>query len=86
MEHGVLEQMQVDQPSVSTVKLLQITNDEGGKVFYVTSDNFSAIETELSGYSDEDLTEFETFVGDGGILILPANPGIALEECDATNN
>ncbi len=80
MEHGVLEQMQVDQPSVSTVKLLQITNDEGGKVFYVTSDNFSTLETELSGYSDEDLTEFETFVGDGGILILPANPGIALEE------
>ena len=45
MEHGVLEQMQVDSPAVSTVKLLQITNSDEGRVYKVTADNYDDIVT-----------------------------------------
>ncbi len=79
MEHGVLEQMQVDSPAVSTVKLLGLSNEDGDKIFEVTSDNYSAIESELSNYSDEDLATLQALAAGGSTLILPANGRIGLE-------
>jgi RHS repeat-associated protein len=78
MEHGVLEQMQVDRPSVSTVKLLQLTNTQGGRVYRVTAANYAAVRPQLTGYSSQDLTDFQAKVNGGAILILPANGQIPL--------
>lgn len=78
MEHGVLEQMQVDRPAASTVKLLQLANDQGSKIFEVTSANFSGVSSQLTGYSSQDLADFQTKVNDGATLILPQNGQIPL--------
>ena len=79
MEHGVLEQMQVDSPAVSTVKLFALSNEAGDKIFEVTSDNYSDIESELSNYSDKDLATLQALAAGGSTLILPANGRIGLE-------
>ena len=79
LEHGVLEQMQVNRPAVSTVKLLDITNNDQDPVFLVTSANFDSIKDQLD-YDDDQLTAFRTrVVNQGYTLILPANGGIALD-------
>jgi RHS repeat-associated protein len=79
MEHGVLEQMQINRPAVSTVKLFQATNEDGDPVFLVDSDNFDSIKPQLA-YDTDELDFFEELVIDNGYtLILPANGSIALE-------
>ncbi|MEW6429715.1 MAG: RHS repeat-associated core domain-containing protein [Thermodesulfobacteriota bacterium] len=82
MEHGVLEQMQVNRPAVSTVKLLQLHNAAGGKTFMVNLDlaNFATVAPQLTGYSDTDLQGFQSAVNAGSTLILPANGQIPLQE------
>lgn len=85
LEHGVLEQMQVDRPSVSTVKLLQLHNaTTNAKTFLVNSANFASISPLLTGYSDGDKLKFQDEVDDGGILILPSNGQIGLQEWAGT--
>jgi RHS repeat-associated protein len=76
MEHGVLEQMQTNSPSVSTVKLLQLNNTNGNKLFLVNSSNFGT--TTLLNYSPTDLTNFQNLVNQGHTLILPENGKITL--------
>lgn len=80
LEHGVLEQMQVNRPAVSTVKLMQLTNGDEDKIFLVNDTNYSTIESELTGYSDTDKTGFAADVAEGKILILPQNGQIGLQE------
>jgi hypothetical protein len=59
-EHTVLEQtMGSDKPGVSTIKLMQIANATGRKVFRTTSSNFSAIKPQLINYSTTDLNSFQ---------------------------
>ena len=78
LEHGVLEQLQVDRPAVSTVKLLHLTNHDHDPVFLVTSANFAAIKNQLD-YSQGKIDDFQTDVNNGYTLILPANGQIALD-------
>ncbi|MCG8642563.1 MAG: choice-of-anchor D domain-containing protein, partial [Desulfobacterales bacterium] len=80
LEHGVLEQMQVNRPAVSTAKLLQLTNEDGDKVFQVTAANFSTVEPQLFNYSDADKQAFQQSVNAGNTLILPANGRIVLQQ------
>jgi RHS repeat-associated protein len=80
LEHGVLEQMQVDRPAVSTTKLLQLTNEDGDKIFQVTSANYASIEPQLFNYSDADKQTFQQSVNAGNTLILPANGQISLQQ------
>ncbi len=79
MEHGVLEQTQVNRPALSTVKLLQINNANGKKVFRVDSANFATIKPQLTNYIAQDLTDFQTSVNNGNTLILPIDGQIALQ-------
>ncbi len=80
LEHGVLEQMQVNRPAVSTVKLIKLANDDGDKIFLVNDTNYDAIEPKLTGYSDDDKTGFAADVVKGTIFILPQNAQIGLQE------
>lgn len=77
-EHGVLEQLS-DKAGVSTIKLLQIANATGRKVFFVTSANFAAIQPQLVNYSSADLTNFQTLLNSGYSLILPDNGQLVLD-------
>jgi RHS repeat-associated protein len=80
LEHGVLEQMQVNRPAVSTIKLLHITNGNQDPVFLVTSDNFESIKDQLNYDDTDELPYFrKRVVNDGYTLILPANGRIALD-------
>ncbi|MBI5056236.1 MAG: choice-of-anchor D domain-containing protein [Nitrospirae bacterium] len=79
LEHGVLEQLQgVDRPAASTIKLIHLANSQGSKIFLANSANFSGIQTQLTGYSTQDLQDFQSAVNSGVTLVLPANGQIAL--------
>ncbi len=75
LEHGVLEQLQVNRPAASTVKLLHFANAQGYKIFKANSGNYNtSIRSQLTGYSDGingDLSHFKNLVDSGSILILP---------------
>lgn len=73
-EHGILEQlMGSDNPGVSTMKLFQIANSTGRKVFLADSVNYASVQPQLQNYSSSDLTNFQTLVNNGYTLILPDN-------------
>lgn len=81
LEHGMLEQlMGSDKPGVSTIKLLQIANSTGGKIFSANSSNYGAIQSQLQNYSSADLTNFQNQVNSGYTLILPDNGQLVLNQ------
>lgn len=79
-EHGIMEQLGVIDnstgkaiPGISTVKVFQIANASGGKIFYANGNNFtlgSNIKSQLINY---DLAKLQTLINSGNTLILPAN-------------
>jgi hypothetical protein len=78
-EHGMLEQlMGSGSPGISTMKLFQIANTGGGRVYSVNKDNFAQIKPYLSNYSQTDLNSFQSQASNGYTLILPANGQLAL--------
>lgn len=79
MEHGVFEQMQSNSPALSTVKLLQLNNAVGKKLFRVDKNNFTTIKSQLLNYTDQDLADLQSRVNSGSTLILPENGKIALQ-------
>jgi hypothetical protein len=73
-EHGILEQlMGSDNPGISTMKLFQIANSEGSKVFFANSGNFATIKPQLHNYSESTLNDLQSQVNSGRSLILPDN-------------
>ncbi len=79
LEHGVLEQMMgADNPGISTMKLFQISNAEGQKIFYADSNNFFSIRSKLLNYPDDQLDQFEQKIMDGYSLIIPENGSMEL--------
>ena len=81
LEHGVLEQLQgTNKPAVSTVRLLQLANKTGLKIFYANAANWASIRPSLLNYSAADLVSFTNRVTQGQTLILPENAKIRLNE------
>jgi RHS repeat-associated protein len=80
LEHGVLEQLQVERPAASTVKLLSLANDAGTKIFFADAASWSSIEPQLTGYSADDMAELEQASEAGADLILPATGQISLRD------
>lgn len=78
-EHGMLEQLQgSDKPGTSTIKLLQISNNNGKKTFY--ADNTSFDWNQLQNYSPSKITELQNGVAAGYKYILPEDADINLEQ------
>lgn len=71
-EHGVIQQLQ-DYNAVSTVKLLDIANDRTSysKIFEVTSANWSSVQSQLYGYSQNDKDDVNDCVSQGYTVYLP---------------
>ncbi len=74
MEWGVIEQFQPNS-AVCTVKLLDLANEGGSKIFEATSSNWSTIETQLeaNGYSTNEIANVEAYVNAGYNVIVPHN-------------
>ena len=78
-EHGMLEQlMGSGNRAVSTMKLFQIANSTGRKIFSANSSNYTSIRPQLQYYSIDDLNAFQDLVNNGHTLILPDNGEIVL--------
>jgi len=76
LEHGMLEQLcGSDKPAASTMKLFQIANANHEKVFLVNHDNYAGTLSQLTSntYSTVDLNDFQGYVNNNNVLILPAN-------------
>jgi RHS repeat-associated protein len=81
LEHGILEQLQgTNKPGASTVKLLEIANSTGQKIFFATSGNYASIQPQLTNYTAADLASFSNRISQGQTLILPENAQITLQE------
>ncbi len=94
LEHGVWEQNQPGWLGVSSVRSIAEHSRGAGSVFRVTGDNYSVIEPQLSGYTQDQLTEFQNILSDTNtFLILPDSPvdvgnwnGMAYLEVDTDGN
>jgi len=80
-EHGVLEQkMGSDKPGISTMKLFQIANAAGHKVFFADNTNFSTIRPQLSDYSTATLDDLQSQTAQGRTLVLPSNGNLRIDD------
>lgn len=83
-EHGMLEQlMGSDKPGASTMKLIQLANAAGDKIFHVDKNNIESIKPQLRNYSQSKLNEFTSKVNNSSYpytYVLPANGEIVLNE------
>ncbi len=81
MEHSVLEQLQGSgNPGISTIKIFALSNQNGNKFFLANQGNFGTIQPQLSGYSTNDLSQFQSAVNNNGTLILPENGQVTLND------
>lgn len=79
LEHGVLEQlMGSDKPATSTIKLLQLANSTGKKIYSANSTNFASIRPQLVNYTTSELDSFNSYIQSGYSYILPENAQIPL--------
>ncbi|MFA7369750.1 MAG: transglutaminase domain-containing protein, partial [Kiritimatiellales bacterium] len=79
LEHGVLEQNQgVENQAVSTIKLLQLCNESGKKIFYVHSNNWSSVQGQLLNYSSAEKTSIQTDLTAGAVGYIPEDAHITL--------
>ena len=85
LEHALIEQMQgSDKRATSTVKIMQLANEQGIRVYRATPSNWAGIRTTLSanGYGTDDLDRIDAFINDPNSeqesALIPANPEIGL--------
>jgi RHS repeat-associated protein len=77
LEHAILEQLQgADRSGVSTVKLLQMANANGEKIYRMTASNAVSVLAALTNYSDEVKNQFLGSATNGLVQVLPRNGAI----------
>lgn len=83
-EHAIVEQLMGSSvPGISTLKGFELTNTQGGKVFFADSSNFSTganIRSQLTNYSASQLDEFESELANGGWLLVPEDGQIQVNQ------
>jgi len=91
LEHALIEQMQgSDKRATSTVKIMQLANEQGTRVYRATPSNWSSIRSTLSsnGYPSSDLDRIESFITDPASeqesALIPASPNIGLNQWTGT--
>lgn len=81
LEHGVLEQSQINRPAASTVKILFNANKTGTRIYLMNQSNVdSLVGGTLTNYSAEDLSDFQDRVSDEEIFVLPQDGNIGVAE------
>lgn len=91
LEHALIEQMQgSDKRATSTVKIMQLANEQGTRVYRATPSNWSNIRSTLSsnGYGVTDLDRIESFItdpeSDQESALIPADPDVVLDQWSGT--
>jgi YD repeat-containing protein len=85
LEHAVLEQtMGSDNPGISTIRMLQINNNGGDKIFLADQSNFASIETQLQNYNPGTIGQLQYDVNNGRTLVLPQNGALGLNQWSGT--
>lgn len=74
LEHAMLEQLQgADHTGVSTVKLLQMANANGDRIYRLTSANAASVLASLTNYPSAVISQFQTNAAMGLVQVLPRN-------------
>ena len=77
LEHAMLEQLQgADHTGVSTVKLLQMANANGDRIYRLTSANAASVLASLTNYPSAVISQFQTNAAMGLVQVLPRNGAI----------
>lgn len=91
LEHALIEQMQgEDKKATSTVKIMQLANEQGLRVYRATPLNWSSVRSTLSsnGYPAATLDDIEDALLDPGatdeVALIPAEPDVALNDWEGT--
>ena len=83
LEHSVGEQMNgVD--SVSTIKILDLANQRGDTIYFVTSQNVDTVMSSLVNYSEGKKSEFRESAMGGSMILLPRNGQTTLNRWSGT--
>ncbi|MEM1223526.1 MAG: polymorphic toxin type 10 domain-containing protein [Verrucomicrobiota bacterium] len=85
LEHSVIEQMQGQGvAATSSIKVLQLANEQGFRVYRGDSSNWSSIvrpHLVNNGYGSQLLSEIDTVIGQSdGEVLIPGNPQISLNQ------
>lgn len=72
LEHSVVEQLN-DVGAVSTIKILNLANQSGDSVYFVTSQNVASVISRLSNYEEYFKNELRVETSEGAIYLLPGN-------------
>jgi RHS repeat-associated protein len=77
LEHAILEQLQgADRSGVSTVKLLQMANANGERIYRMTASNAASVLGALTNYSDSVKNRFYVSATNGLVQVLPRDGAI----------
>ncbi len=80
LEHGIMEQM-LGVTAASSVKVLQLANESGQKIYHAKPGNISSIEETIRPtYGESTVDLMKTFVNNEGWIILPENGRIQINE------
>ncbi|MDD5243710.1 MAG: DUF6531 domain-containing protein [Syntrophorhabdaceae bacterium] len=79
-EHSILEQfMGSDKPGASTVKVLQLANAKGHKIFQADSSNYQNVRQQLKGYTSAALAWIDAKRNEGfDVFVLPEYGNLTL--------
>jgi YD repeat-containing protein len=82
LEHGVLEQMQVNRPATSTVGILRLANDLGHRIYRMDADNVDTLtDGVLINYEATVLEDFkEQIANENARIILPQDGKLPYNE------
>lgn len=88
LEHSLIEQMQGSgNAAVSTIKILQLANAQGLRVYRATTSNWTSVRSHLSskGYDSGTLDDIAAYLtsSDSAVLI-PEEPDVALDQWSGT--
>lgn len=84
-EHAAFEQLQRGNPeAVSTIKLLDKNNSDGGKTFMADAANWGSVQTQLKNYSATILGAVESGINAGQSYILPEYGAMTLNDWQGT--
>ena len=89
LEHSLIQQMQgEDKQAASTIRMLQLANEQGESVYRATPSNWSSVvrpRLNSQGYNSSVLNSIEDFVvNEAANVLIPDDPTIALDQWDGT--
>ena len=91
LEHSLIEQMQgSDKKAVSTIKILQLANEQGLRVYRANASNWTSVRSHLAGKGyDNSSGGLLDSIGDSvlnqsGVLLIPEEPTVALDQWEGT--